>query len=47
MAIFETVLEKIGRIITRQYGIEIVFEGTGASTDGKTIQLPSMPFEYF
>ena len=39
--IFETSLEKIGRIIARQYNINVVFEGTGASTDGKTIKLPS------
>lgn len=39
--IFETGLEKLGRIIGSQYDIRIVFRGTGASTDGKTIYLPS------
>jgi len=39
--IFETGLEKIGRIIAAQYDIEVVFQGSGAKTDGKTIYLPA------
>jgi len=39
--IFETALERLGRIIAGQYGLSIVFQGSGASTDGKTIFLPS------
>lgn len=39
--VFETGLEKLGRIIASQHNIKIVFRGQGASTDGKTIYLPS------
>jgi len=39
--IFETALERLGRIIAGQYGLTVVFQGSGASTDGKTIYLPS------
>jgi cobalamin biosynthesis protein CobT len=39
---FETSLEKLARILARQYNINVVFEGNQASTDGKTITLPSM-----
>ena len=39
--VFETGLEKLGRIIASQHNIRIVFRGQGASTDGKTIYLPS------
>lgn len=39
--IFESSLEKLARIISSQHGIRIVFKGQGASTDGKTINLPS------
>lgn len=39
--IFETGLEKIGRIISAQHNINIVFQGNGAYTDGQTIYLPS------
>ena len=38
--IFETALEKLGRILARQYGINIVFEGNCPCTDGKTIFMP-------
>lgn len=38
---FETSLERIGRILSRQYNIEIVFEGNIAKTDGKKIWLPN------
>ncbi len=37
---FESALEKIGRIIARQYNIDVVFEGDVACTDGKKIVLP-------
>ena len=39
--IFESSLEKLARIISSQHGIRIVFKDQGASTDGKTINLPS------
>ena len=38
---FETVLERIGRIISRKYNVEVVFEGNQAKTDGKKIYLPA------
>lgn len=39
--IFETSIERIGRIIAAQYDINVVFEGSLVATDGKTIYLPS------
>jgi len=39
----ESSLEKIGRILARQYNIEVVFEGNQAKTDGKKIYLPNFP----
>lgn len=41
MSVFETSLEKISRLIAQQWGINVVFEGTEARTDGKTITLPA------
>ena len=38
--VFETAIQKIGRILARQYNIDIVFEGEQAMTDGKKIVLP-------
>ncbi len=38
---FETSLQRIGRILARQYGIEVIFEGNIAKTDGKRIWLPN------
>jgi len=38
--IFETSLEKLARILARQYGVNIVFEGNIPCTDGKTIFMP-------
>lgn len=38
---FETALERIGRIIARQYHIDVRFEGNLAYTDGNMIVLPS------
>lgn len=37
---FESSLEKIARILARQYNIDVIFEGNQASTDGKKIYLP-------
>jgi cobaltochelatase CobT len=37
---FETVLEKLARILTRNYNINVEVRGNGAMTDGKTIFLP-------
>lgn len=39
---FESVFEKIARIMARSYGIEVVIEGNTAWTDGKKIVLPSL-----
>ena len=41
-SIFETGMEKLARILARQFSINVVFRGTGARTDGKTIYLPSV-----
>jgi len=38
---FETAIEKIGRIIASQYGLNVVYEGSEAKTDGNTIYLPN------
>ena len=43
MKFFESIVERVSRILSRQYGVQVVFEGTGACTDGKTIFLPSLP----
>ena len=40
---FESTLEKLGRILSAQYGVNVVFEGDQAMTDGKTITLPYFP----
>lgn len=40
--IFESSLEKIARIMARQFSIQVVFEGDQAKTDGKTITLPAV-----
>jgi cobaltochelatase CobT len=42
---FESSLEKVARILARQYGIQVRFEGTGAYTDGKVINLPNLPLD--
>jgi cobaltochelatase CobT len=39
--LFETTLQKLGRIISNEYNLGVVFEGANAYTDGKTIHLPS------
>lgn len=38
--LFESAIEKLGRILAGQYGIEVIFEGNQAMTDGKKIVLP-------
>lgn len=35
----------VARALGRNYGINVVVGGTGARTDGKTIQLPALPVE--
>ena len=37
------VLEKVSRALSRNYGINVVFRGNQACTDGKQIILPSLP----
>ena len=39
---FETVFEKIARIMARSYGINVIIEGNTAYTDGKKIVLPML-----
>lgn len=39
---FETVFEKIARIMARSYGIDVIIEGNTAWTDGKKIVLPML-----
>lgn len=39
---FESVFEKIARIMSRSYGVEVVIEGNTAWTDGKKIVIPSL-----
>ncbi len=43
MSYFETSLEKLARILTSQFGVNVVFEGNQAFTDGETITLPNLP----
>jgi len=45
MRFFESSLERIARIITQQYGVQILFEGSQAYTNGKKIVLPALPKE--
>jgi cobalamin biosynthesis protein CobT len=40
MAIFETSLERLARVLARQHNIEVIFEGSEAKTDGEKIVLP-------
>ena len=40
-SIFESGIGKLARILARQFLIKVVFKGSGAYTDGKTIFLPS------
>lgn len=39
---FESIFEKIARIMARSYGIDVVIEGNTAWTDGKKIVLPML-----
>ena len=38
---FESTMEKLGRILSAQYGVNVIFEGEQAMTDGERIILPS------
>ena len=40
MSFFENAIEKLARILGRQYNIDVVFEGNIPKTDGKKIYLP-------
>lgn len=39
----ENTVERTARMLAREYGIRVVWKGTRAFTDGKTIVLPSLP----
>ncbi len=39
----ETSLEKVSRILSRKYGVSVIFEGSCCKTDGNTVYLPSLP----
>ena len=41
--IFESVLEKLARILAEKYGIKVIFRHDTCMTDGKTIYLPIIP----
>ena len=41
----ETTLEKVGKIITKNHGINVICRGNSCHTDGKTITLPAIPEE--
>jgi cobaltochelatase CobT len=39
----ENTVERTARMLAREYGIRVVWKGTNAMTDGKTITLPVLP----
>ncbi len=39
----EGAIEKVSRVLTHRYGMEVIFQGNSCHTDGKTIYLPSLP----
>ena len=39
----ESAIEKVSRVLTRRYGIDVIFRGNNCRTDGRTIYLPSLP----
>jgi len=39
----ENTVERTARMLSREYGIRVVWEGSDAKTDGKTIYLPALP----
>jgi len=39
---FLSAMQRIGRTIARQYGINVIYEGNSPGTDGKTIVLPDV-----
>ncbi|HUW35485.1 MAG TPA: hypothetical protein VM223_28075 [Planctomycetota bacterium] len=41
----ESVLEKVGRVLSDRYGIRVVCKGNRCCTDGKVIYLPALPDE--
>ncbi len=41
----ETALERVGRILSRQYNITVRCKGSDCKTDGRTIWLPALPSE--
>lgn len=41
--LLESTLEKVGRVLSDEYGIRVVCRGNDCCTDGKTIFLPSLP----
>lgn len=41
--IFETSLERLGRILSRKWDIRVVFEADKCATDGKVVCLPTVP----
>ena len=43
MKFLENSLEKLARILSRQYHVDVVFKGNQAYTDGKRINLPYFP----
>ena len=43
MKTLETALDRLGKIISRNYGINVICRGNSCHTDGRTIVLPSLP----
>ena len=39
----QSAIEKVSRVLTHRYGIDVVFRGNDCRTDGRTIYLPSLP----
>ena len=39
----EPLLEKVGRVLSDQFGVKVICEGQRCCTDGKTIRLPALP----
>lgn len=40
---FESQLERLARTLTDQFGVDVIFRGDQAYTDGRTIVLPTLP----
>lgn len=43
LRLVETTVERTARMLAKEYGIRVVWQGTDAKTDGKTITLPVLP----